>query len=95
MRKDELVHLHNLLALVRQEFAERDDAPPGTFADYDALGVSPMAVYGSKTDHQRAVQELARALATAAEPESEPHSDAGSGSGSESGESGVRISSKR
>lgn len=65
MRKDELVHLHNLLALVREECERRGDAPPGAFEAYDALDVSPMAVYGSKTDHQRAVQALARALARA------------------------------
>lgn len=72
MRKDELVHLHSLLALVREEVERRGDAPPGTFAAYDELEVSPMAVYGSKADHRRAVQALARALASVTD-ESEDH----------------------
>lgn len=62
MRKDELVHLHSLLALVRTEYERRGDAVPGAFAAYDDMDVSPMAVYGSKTDHERAVRALARGL---------------------------------
>lgn len=65
MKKDELVHLHSLLALVRTEYERRGDAPPGAFAGYDELEVSPMAVYGSKAEHERAVVALARALADA------------------------------
>ena len=63
MKKDELVHLHTLLTLLRAEFERREEPPEEWFARYDDLGVSPMAVYGSKTDHARAVQALAGALA--------------------------------
>jgi hypothetical protein len=63
MKKDELVHLHTLLALVRGEYERRGVAPPGAFDAYDDLGVSPMAVYGSKSEHERAVEALACELA--------------------------------
>lgn len=75
MRKDELVHLHSLLALVREEYERRGDAAPAAFAAYDDLDVSPMAVYGSKSDHERAVRALARGLA-ASSPGSEGRSAA-------------------
>lgn len=67
MRKDESLHLHGLLALVRTEFERRGAASPEAFETYDALDVSPMAVYGSKSDHERAVLALARALAAEAD----------------------------
>ena len=67
MKKDELVHLHNLLTCLRAEFERREDPPEDAFARYDDLGVSPMAVYGSKADHTRAVQALAGALAALSE----------------------------
>lgn len=67
MKKDELVHLHSLLTVLRAEFERRGAASEAAFPDYDDLGVSPMAVYGSKSDHLRAVQALSSALAAAAE----------------------------
>lgn len=72
MRKDELVHLHNLLTIVREEYERREEPPPGTFEAYDDLGVSPMAIYGSKADHRRAVRALARALAASMESDGRP-----------------------
>lgn len=75
MRKDELVHLHSLLTVLRAEY-ERREVSPEAFADYDELDVSPMAVYGSKAEHAAAVQALASALASV--------SDAGSGDSPES-----------
>ena len=67
MKKDELVHLHSLLTLLRAEFERREDPPDGAFAHYADLDVSPMAVYGSKAEHTRAVQALAGPLAALAE----------------------------
>lgn len=87
MRKDELVHLHTLLALVREEYERRDDPQSGRFEAYDDLDVTPVAVYGSKAGHQRAVQTLARGLATAVE------SGSGSKPGSGSGDEGVQVPS--
>jgi len=72
MKKDELVHLHSLLTLLRAEFERREDPPEGTFARYDDLDVSPIAVYGSKDDHDRAVQALASALGALSEPGDDP-----------------------
>lgn len=67
MRKDELVHLHGLLDLLGSEYERRGVADPSAFEAYEDLGVSPMAVYGSKADHARAVHALADALAAASE----------------------------
>lgn len=67
MKKDELVHLHGLLSLLREEYERRGIASPSDFAAYDELGISPVAVYGSKDEHARAVQALASALASVTE----------------------------
>ena len=67
MRKDELVHLHSLLTVLRTEY-ERRGVPAEAFAAYDELDVSPIAVYGSKAEHTAAVQALASALADVSEP---------------------------
>lgn len=72
MKKDELVHLHALLTLLRDEYDRRGIAPPSAFEAYDAVDVSPMAVYGSKTDHERAVRALANALAAVSTDERGP-----------------------
>lgn len=65
MRKDELLHLHQLLACVRQEVQRRDDTPAVPAQNYDAVSVSPMAAYEPKSQHQEAVQALAADLAAA------------------------------
>ena len=65
MKKDESLHLHTLLALVRADVERRGDASPAEFGAYDDLDVSPIAVYGSKAEHERAVLALARGLAAA------------------------------
>lgn len=66
MKKDELLYLHHLLALVREEVSERESVPAGAFASYEGVGVGPMAIYAAKRDHERAVRALATALATVA-----------------------------
>jgi len=71
MKKDELVHLHSLLTVVRAEYERRGVVSSSAFRGYEDLGVSPMAVYGSKSDHARAVQALASTLAAASESASE------------------------
>ncbi|MEF8851550.1 MAG: UPF0058 family protein [Haloarculaceae archaeon] len=68
MKKDELVQLHGLLTLLRAEYERRGAVAEEAFAAYDDLDVSPMAVYGSKDEHARAVQALASALAAASSP---------------------------
>ena len=64
MRKDELLHLHSLFALLRSEYVERGLASPAQFSEYDDLEISPMAVYESKNEHARAVRTLAQPLAS-------------------------------
>jgi hypothetical protein len=78
MRKDELVHLHSLLTVLRAEY-ERRGVPAEAFAAYDELDVSPIAVYGSKAEHAAAVQALASALADVSEPGDSPERDATAG----------------
>lgn len=67
MRKDQLLYLHHLLALLRVEFERRGVADGDAFAAYDALDSGPMAVHAPKREHARAVKALAAGLATAIE----------------------------
>jgi hypothetical protein len=69
MKKNELVHFHALLVTVAAEFVESGLVTKGDFAEYDALGVSPLALRASRDDHERAVLTLARVLAEASTPE--------------------------
>jgi hypothetical protein len=58
MKKQELIHLHGLLAQVRNHYEESN----GTDVDhehYDELGVRPTSIHRSKTEHKRAVFALA------------------------------------
>jgi hypothetical protein len=65
MKKNELVHFHALLVTVAAEFVKSGLATKADFADYDALGVSPLALRAARDDHERAVLTLARILAEA------------------------------
>ncbi len=71
MKKQELIHLHGLLAEVRKqcEFWDEDvdlDA-------YEELGVKPTSIHKSKTDHKAAVFKLTEGItAPMEEAESEP-----------------------
>ncbi|PSQ29396.1 metal-binding protein [Halobacteriales archaeon QS_9_68_17] len=58
MRKNELVHLHSLLRLLRERYA--DD---GAFAEYDALSINPTHAHRSKGAHKDAVLSLSAQLA--------------------------------
>ena len=70
MRKNELVHLHALVRTVADHLIDRGSLDPAALADYEALGVSPMALQASRGDHERAVLVLATAVADAIrEPE--------------------------
>jgi hypothetical protein len=71
MRKDELLYLHHLLALVREEVTEQGGAPAGAFASYEEVDVGPMAIYAAKSEHERAVRALATTLAAVAAGDTE------------------------
>lgn len=79
MKKNELVHVHALLACVAEDFLERGIADSEAFDDYRALGTSSMALRASRDDHEAAVRRLADTLATAAERAERPNSDADGG----------------
>ncbi|ESP87214.1 UPF0058 family protein [Candidatus Halobonum tyrrellensis] len=57
MKKQELIHLHGLLAEVRSECEARDEDLDLTA--YEELGVKPTSIHRSKTDHKAAVFKLA------------------------------------
>lgn len=76
MKKQELIHLHGLLAQVQTHFEEET----GTTVDHDEyaeLGVQPTSIHKSKTDHKAAVFAIARGITSSMKTEeSEPVSAA-------------------
>ena len=61
MKKQELIHLHGLLAEVRDQCeAWEDDSLD--LEDYNDMGVRPTSIHKSKTDHKAAVFELAKGI---------------------------------
>ncbi|RXK47218.1 UPF0058 family protein [Halorientalis pallida] len=73
MRKDEFLHLHQLLAVTQRTLAARGVSE--TDVDAVAETVSPMAAHASKADHERAVMALASTLAAATADESGAEQD--------------------
>lgn len=69
MKKNELVHFHALLVTVAEKFVDSGLVTKADFAEYDALGVSPLTLRAARDDHERAVLTLARVLAEASTPE--------------------------
>ncbi|WP_227354614.1 UPF0058 family protein [Haladaptatus salinisoli] len=63
MKKQELIHLHGLLAEVGNHFENRNGETI-RLDEYDALGVRPTSIHKSKTDHKAAVFALAGAITT-------------------------------
>lgn len=72
MKKRELIHYHSLLGTVARDLVDRGVLDESALEPYRELGVSPMAMRGSRDDHEEAVIELAATLAAAVE-----ESDAG------------------
>jgi len=61
MKKQELIHLHGLLAQVQDHYEERT----GNTVEHDEYtnqGVRPTSIHKSKTDHKAAVFALADGL---------------------------------
>ena len=63
MNKNELVHVHALLARVAEDYADRGCLTREDLAAYRALGTTPMALRRSRSDHETAARVLARTLA--------------------------------
>ena len=61
MKKQELIHLHGLLAQVQNHYEEETDNSV-EHDEYDSLGVQPTAIHKSKTDHKAAVFALAKGI---------------------------------
>jgi len=74
MKKQELIHLHGLLAELQNQF---DDAGETVSEEYRELGVQPTSIHRSKTDHKAAVFALIHGVTdelqqSDAEAEAEP-----------------------
>jgi len=63
MKKQELIHLHGLLAQVQNHYEERTGNTV-EHDEYDGLGVRPTSIHKSKTDHKAAVFALANGITT-------------------------------
>ncbi|RRJ33843.1 UPF0058 family protein [Halocatena pleomorpha] len=61
MKKQELIHLHGLLAEVCNHYELRSENAVDHTA-YDELGVQPTSIHKSKTDHKEAVFALAEGI---------------------------------
>jgi len=61
MKKQELIHLHSLLAQVQHHY-EADAETTVDHDEYADLGVKPTSIHKSKTDHKTAVFALADEL---------------------------------
>jgi hypothetical protein len=70
MKKQELIHLHGLLAEVGNYYEERENADV-PLDEYDSLGVRPTSIHKSKTDHKAAVFALAGGITSALDDEPE------------------------
>lgn len=61
MKKQELIHLHGLLAEVSNHYQMQNGGELDV-DDYDSLGIRPTSIHKSKTDHKAAVFALASCL---------------------------------
>jgi len=68
MKKQELIHLHGLLAEVSDQYEEWTDEEPA-MTEYESLGVRPTSIHKSKTDHKTAVFAIAEGIVTEVEDE--------------------------
>ncbi len=63
MKKQELIHLHGLLAEVSNQCAEWNDCQID-LDEYESRGIRPTSIHKSKTDHKAAVFALAGGITT-------------------------------
>jgi hypothetical protein len=61
MKKQELIHLHGLLAQVQNHY-EQETGDTVNHDRYTELGVQPTSIHKSKTDHKAAVFALAKGI---------------------------------
>jgi hypothetical protein len=70
MKKQELIHLHGLLAEVHRHY-EKAAGTTITADEYGALGVRQTSIHKSKTDHKAAVFALVDGITDEMEREAE------------------------
>ncbi|WP_226479912.1 UPF0058 family protein [Natrinema amylolyticum] len=63
MKKQELIHLHGLLAEVSNQCAAWEDCQID-LEEYESRGIRPTSIHKSKTDHKAAVFALAGGITT-------------------------------
>lgn len=61
MKKQELIHLHGLLAEV-STYCQMSGHVTPDLSSYETLGVRPTSIHQSKTDHKEAVFALAEGI---------------------------------
>lgn len=61
MKKQELIHLHGLLAEVSNHYEVRH-SDQIDLGEYNSLGIQPTSIHKSKTDHKAAVFALTRGI---------------------------------
>jgi len=64
MKKQELIHLHGLLAQVQNHY-EAESGSEVEHDEYAELGVKPTSIHKSKTDHKAAVFAIADGITAA------------------------------
>ncbi|MFB6078657.1 MAG: UPF0058 family protein [Halarchaeum sp.] len=69
MKKQELIHLHGLLAEVGNYYAEREGDVSLALDEYEELGIRPTSIHKSKTDHKAAVFALADGITSTMDSE--------------------------
>ncbi|WP_254837552.1 UPF0058 family protein [Natronomonas marina] len=70
MKKQELIHLHGLLAEVCEHYEQMAECEV-EHAKYTELGIRPTSIHKSKTDHKAAVFALADGITEEMEREAE------------------------
>lgn len=66
LHKDELIQMHTLLCQIKDYVETQHGLPEsgtGPFQEYNDLGISPIHVHRSKSDHKTAIFTLGKELA--------------------------------
>lgn len=78
MKKNELVHLHALLARVAADYRERGLVTDADLEPYRDAGVGPTSLTAPRSEHRRAVRLLLSILAAHSDATSDSDPDADS-----------------
>ena len=55
MKKQSLIHIHQLLAIVQDAVTSHNETPPDAFDAYVQYGVRPTHIHRSKDQHKEAI----------------------------------------